>query len=77
MLESSLPEVDRMNLKRRKNNPSPNSKEIERLIDEQKSKPFDATILPESSVTQKELDDFLKWRRDTKRSEREAQKNWR
>ncbi len=66
-----------MSLKNLKQVGRPNTVEIEKLIHEQGSKPFDINEVTENTdISDKELESFLAWRREIRESEREANKNW-
>lgn len=65
-----------MSLRQPKKNNTPNTAEIEKLIREQGTKPFDVKEISENvEVSDKELETFLAWRREIRESEKEASKN--
>lgn len=66
-----------MSLKQPKKNNQPNMAEIEKLIREQGTKPFNIREISENAeISDKELEKFLAWRREIRESEKEAGKNW-
>ncbi len=66
-----------MSLRQTKHNDTPNTAEIEKIIREQGTKPFDANeVFENADISDKELEKFLEWRRDIRKSEKEANKSW-
>jgi hypothetical protein len=66
-----------MSLRESKRVNTPNTEEIEKLIREQGTKPFNVKEIGENAeVSDKELEKFLSWRREIRQSEKEASKNW-
>ena len=66
-----------MSLKQIKKNNQQNTNEIENLIREQGTKPFNIKEMSEDNeITDNELEKFLAWRRKIRESEKEASKNW-
>lgn len=66
-----------MSLKQRKKNNAPNTAEMEKIIREQGTKPFDVKEGENVEISDKELESFLAWRREVRQTEKEAGKNWR
>lgn len=66
-----------MSLRKSKKQNMPNTAEIEKLIYEQGTKPFNVKEMSENvEISDKDLEKFLAWRREIRESEREASKNW-
>ena len=62
-----------MSLKQPQKNNTPNTVEIEKLIREQGTKPFNISEITESGeILDNELEKFLAWRREIRESEKEV-----
>jgi hypothetical protein len=66
-----------MSLRQPKKNNQPNTVEIEKLIREYDTEPFNVHKKVENTnISDKELEIFLAWRREIRESEKEANQSW-